>query len=368
MKFSLNFLGWFGHIADDATFSRVIQIANGLELYYKKHNTPGQKLMIGYDTRYFSKIFAELIACYMADRGMKIFMSNKAVPSPVLNICLLHKKSMGAICITGDEYNASSIGIRAFDDQGHMLLNIPTEATAKSQTSLDSLKKHLNKGMIELFDPVIVYKKFLEDKIDFAGLAPSTQRILFNPLFGSGIYYFDRILNEKNIHGYTIDRELTSDLGDIEPSPFLNRNNLIKDMQLHSTEIALSLSPDCTTFQFAYQDQLLETPEMLFFLSEHLKGKNNANPILISVNACLSKTICDRLELPYQIIETQEFYAALKTTDYSIALDGQGRFYFSNHGFPDALLTGYYLMEFFQKKNISNAQFSSVVNSLKGLV
>ena len=54
--------GWRGIIADDFTFVNVARCAQGLADYLRIQNTAGAGLVIGYDTRFASREFAETVA------------------------------------------------------------------------------------------------------------------------------------------------------------------------------------------------------------------------------------------------------------------------------------------------------------------
>ena len=54
--------GWRGLIADDFTFENVRKCAQGLADYLKAIGIDSQGVVIGYDTRFLSKDFADAVA------------------------------------------------------------------------------------------------------------------------------------------------------------------------------------------------------------------------------------------------------------------------------------------------------------------
>ena len=118
MKYSNNFNGWIGKIADDFTYSNLRKLLSGLISYYKNHSSSGQKLVVGYDRNFSSKEFAEYASAYMASQGIRVFLSNKPAPSSVLVIASNSKKSLGTLVFTSDEHDLSYMGIRAYDSNG----------------------------------------------------------------------------------------------------------------------------------------------------------------------------------------------------------------------------------------------------------
>lgn len=358
MNESKHFLGWLGETAKDFTYEKAYDLALNLANYYKKNSSPGQKVIIGYDSRFLAKEFAEFFSCVMAHKGIKVFLSNKIVPSSVLVISSLHKKSMGTIVLTGDEFKANMLGVRAFDSNGYALnegkLGDFENKKKKEISDLDlSVKKWIQKGYIEPFDPSICYENHIEEQLDFASIVPSTSRILFNPLFGSGILYFDRVLSRKRVHGYTTDNDFVSDFKGIEPIPSQFKNEIYEEMLIKGTELGFIVSPDCTTFEFIVGPKILSPKELVFLFAEHLTVKSEKRTIVACDDWQIQDTYLSELGFEVMNVDKEEFYEVLSSEDYLFAVDHLGRFYFEFHGVPDALMAGYYLVEMFNDKNLT---------------
>ena len=370
MNYSTDFNGWLGKIAADFTYENVQKITTALAKYYKENSTSGQKLVIGYDTRFFAKEFAEHVACIMAQNGVKVFLANRCAPSSVLVVSALHKKSMGALTLTGDEHDTYHLGIRAFNNKGYALTQEsiqPFLEQKKSKKELEaSLKKWIGKGFIEPFDPTICYIQHIEQSIDFSSMV-STNRVLFNPMFGSAIHYFDHLLHEKGLRGYTIDREGVEAFRQIEPSPSLHIKQLYEDMVFHGSDLGFIVSPDCTTFEFLIEPHQLTTKEKLTFLLEHFHEKGKTGSILLSDSHKLSGNHPIKTHFTLEYVEDSAFQSSLEKGDFLLAVDNMGRFYFEHHGAPDALLCGYYLLEVLNNKELTPKTLHQKLNRIKGV-
>lgn len=347
MNYSNKFLGWTGEIAKDFTYSDVQKLSMSLAEYFKKHSSPGQKVIIGFDSRYLAKEFAEFIASNLAKKGIKAFFGNRVASSSVLIHTSLQKKAMGTIVVTGDEMNSKHLGIRCYNAQGHPLE--PSELDNNIGPTIPSLDsdiiKWIKKGYVEPFDPTICFENHVEEQINFTDSTPFAKRILFNPLHGSGTLYFDRILTRKNIHGYTIDSELIGNLNDIVPSPFSHRERLISDMDSLSVEVGFMVSPDCTTFEAYNNSKFLSTEDILILLCRRLLIKHQQLHIVLSPQIDIDTTCLKNLNVSLELIEHENFSNHLKNNNYHIAIDSSERFYFEKHGAPDALMVGYYLID-----------------------
>ena len=67
--------GWRGLIAHDFTFENVSRCAQGVCDYINQKFSSRASLVVGYDTRFLSKEFAETVAKVGAANGLKIYLS-----------------------------------------------------------------------------------------------------------------------------------------------------------------------------------------------------------------------------------------------------------------------------------------------------
>ena len=83
--------GWRAIIAEEFTFENVARCAQGLSDYLKSRGTSDRGLVVGYDTRFLSRNFAETVAGVCAGNGIQVFMCEKAAPTPVISFNVLHR-------------------------------------------------------------------------------------------------------------------------------------------------------------------------------------------------------------------------------------------------------------------------------------
>ena len=92
--------GWRGVIAEDYTFENVRRVAGAIAAYVLKNEDPSRGLVIGYDTRYGSRRFAQAAAEVLAAAGISIKLSNDYTPTPALSYAVRSLKTAGGIMIT----------------------------------------------------------------------------------------------------------------------------------------------------------------------------------------------------------------------------------------------------------------------------
>src|SRR5512145_3172592 len=92
--------GWRGVIADDFTFSRVRAATQAIADHLTAQGLKDKGVVIGYDTRFLSERFAVEAAQVIAANGIRSFLSNRDVPTPVVSFEILRRKAAGGINFT----------------------------------------------------------------------------------------------------------------------------------------------------------------------------------------------------------------------------------------------------------------------------
>src|SRR6516225_6014906 len=92
--------GWRGVIADDYTFENVRRVGSAIAHYVHFRDDAARGLVIGYDTRFGSRDFAQAISEVLAASGIKIYLSDDYTPTPALSYAVVDRKAAGGVMIT----------------------------------------------------------------------------------------------------------------------------------------------------------------------------------------------------------------------------------------------------------------------------
>ena len=92
--------GWRGVIADDYTFENVRRVAGAIAAYVLKKEDPSRGLVIGYDTRFGSRRFAQATAEVLASAGIGVKIANDYTPTPALSYAVKTLGTAGGVMIT----------------------------------------------------------------------------------------------------------------------------------------------------------------------------------------------------------------------------------------------------------------------------
>jgi phosphomannomutase len=104
--------GWRGVIADDFTYDNVRHVGAAIASYVVKHGGQEQGIAVGYDTRFGSRRFAELVAEVLSGAGIPVRLANDYTPTPALSYAVKHLGAFGGVMITSSHNPWSWNGVK----------------------------------------------------------------------------------------------------------------------------------------------------------------------------------------------------------------------------------------------------------------
>ena len=215
MKIKFGTDGWRGIIADDFTFDNVRICAQGLAHYLKDHGGPSRGLVIGYDTRFASDQFAQVVAEVMAANSIPVYLCQNAAPTPVISFSIKQLGTAGAVIITASHNPAHYNGFKFRPDY----------AGAASDSVLEQVQAAIGQviggivpvqwvelpvavqgGIVKYYDPWPDYFRNVASLVNLDRIRQASLRVVVDPMYGAGMGYFPRLLADskvyvKEIHG-----------------------------------------------------------------------------------------------------------------------------------------------------------------------
>ncbi len=110
--------GWRGVIAEDYTFNNVRRATQGFASYLLKKGRKGNWVVVGYDKRFDSEYFAEAAAEVLAANGLKVYLTDRATPTPVIAFSVVNRKACGAVNITASHNPPTDNGFKVRNEFG----------------------------------------------------------------------------------------------------------------------------------------------------------------------------------------------------------------------------------------------------------
>ncbi len=204
--------GWRGLIARDFTFDNLGLVAHATARYVRSVQRDGSSVVVGYDTRFLSREFAEETARILAAYGITVYLTDAISSTPQVSFHTKAKKAQLGVVITAShnppQYNGyklkASFGGPAIPEQiARVEKELAALAGKTPKVKIPTLAEALKSRSIRLFDAKEAYIKYLHKKIDIDLIRTSGLKVVYDPMHGAGINFMHALLpNVFEIHGW----------------------------------------------------------------------------------------------------------------------------------------------------------------------
>ncbi len=193
--------GWRGRIAEDYTFDNIRRCAQGFAEYLTNKGFRDEWVVVGYDQRFHSENFAISISEVLAANGLRVYLTDKATPTPVISYSVINKKAVGAVNITASHNPPTDNGFKVRDEHGGA---IDPAGLKEIETNIPDSVEKVNRipiiecetlGRVVFFNPDTAYIEQLNRLVDLQIIKDAGLKVLFEPMWGNGIGWFPRLLN-----------------------------------------------------------------------------------------------------------------------------------------------------------------------------
>jgi phosphomannomutase len=201
--------GWRGVIARDYTFDNLARVALAVAHYARK-TSPTPSAVVGYDTRFLSRQFAEETARILASRGLAVWLSDRVATTPQVSLVTKLRKATIGIVITASHNPPEYNGFKLKGNYGgpatvEIVAGVERElrrieARPLRLPRMSSLQALIADGAVRMFDPRVPYRRAVDAKIALDRIRSAGLRILFDPMFGAGMDILPEFLPADAIH------------------------------------------------------------------------------------------------------------------------------------------------------------------------
>jgi alpha-D-glucose phosphate-specific phosphoglucomutase len=194
--------GWRAVIADEFTFDNLRAVAQAIAEHLRDGGLADKGAVVGYDTRFMSEGFAEAVACVLSGNGIKVYLSDRDVPTPVISYEILKRGAGAGLNITASHNPPEYSGIKFSPAWGGPALPETTRDIEDRANAIMKTRKIQTlsygearvKGLIEETGMVKTYLEELREKIDFTVIEEVSPRVAIDPLYGTARGYLDAVL------------------------------------------------------------------------------------------------------------------------------------------------------------------------------
>jgi len=192
----------------------VMQATEGLARYIeKRQETDASGVVIGFDSRNNSEVFAHAAAEVLAKHGIPVYLFRDIVPTPMVSYALLQKKAVAAIILTASHNPPEYNGYKVYWKHGGQIIPPDDEMIIDEVRSVDDIAEipqmdfedALQQGRIEWIEDDIDLE-YLENLLPLSFGKPSQNEqlgVIYTPLHGTGGRLVPRLLKERgftNVH------------------------------------------------------------------------------------------------------------------------------------------------------------------------
>ncbi|MDE6274254.1 MAG: phospho-sugar mutase [Clostridiales bacterium] len=199
----------------------VMRATQGLSMYIKTLSAAEQArgVVISYDTRRGSRVFAKAAAGVLAKNGIKVYLFNEVHPVPMLSYAVRYLHTIAGIMITASHNPKEYNGYKVYGEDGAQM---SPEATAVVVKFMEGITDYLsvsgdeNSPLIEKV-PAEVDETYIQTlaKLTLSHKAVETcgknLKLVYTPVHGSGYVPVMRILKKLGINVTIVEEQTTED-------------------------------------------------------------------------------------------------------------------------------------------------------------
>ena len=218
--------GWRGIIADDYTFENVRRVGNAIARYVHENDKPENGLVVGYDTRFGSRNFAEAISEVLVKAGIVVHLSDDYTPTPALSYAVVNLGAAGGVMITSSHNPWNWNGVKYKAGYG----GSATPAIIRSiESALDAPRIERPGGRVHSANFKAPYVAALKKFVDLDAIRKPGFKFAVDTMYGSGRGVLKGIFSEAGIDHIEIRSELNPLFPGINPEPILPHIKLLQE-------------------------------------------------------------------------------------------------------------------------------------------
>jgi phosphoglucomutase len=260
--------GLRGTIGAGTNRMNVYTVARATEglAFYLKTLSAHPSVVIGYDSRIKSHLFAETAAAVFYANDIKVYMWDRLLPVPTVSFATRYLKSTAGVMITASHNPSKYNGYKVYGSDG---CQITTEAAGNILNSInacDYFGQYIPNFEDDMVDyiPNEVLDAFIVDVKKQSVVAEEIDRnvaIVYTPLNGTGLEPVTRVLKETGFNSITVVKEQEDPDGNFPTCPYPNPE-IRKAMELGiqyceniNADLLLATDPDCDRCGIAVKDK-----------------------------------------------------------------------------------------------------------------
>lgn len=347
--------GWRAVVGEDFTPENVGKMAQAFADLYPRLQQSGGPISIGYDRRNQSPEAARQIASILVGNNIPCLLSSSPCPTPTVAWYAKKRGCEAGIMVTASHNPPKWNGIKFKESYGGAASAeycAPIEETIIANDR-DGKKPKVSKlegnKLFSLFDPLKEYASSFAEFIDVKRLRKTNLKVLIEPLYGSGIGFYKKILGDVVTEMHNIP---DINFGGVNPEPIPPHvNGAIEEMKKGKYDICLILDGDADRAgAIDEHGNFITTHEVFSLLIRHaIENKKWSGKIIKSISTTqMIDKIGKKYFMPVDVTPVGFKYISPAMKEEGVLVGGEesGGFGFPRH-IPerDGLFSGLMLLE-----------------------
>ncbi|MBP2639069.1 MAG: phosphoglucomutase/phosphomannomutase alpha/beta/alpha domain [Firmicutes bacterium] len=241
--------GWRGIISDDYTFSNVRLVAAAIADYVLDRKEAQKGLVIGYDARFLSRQYAETCAAVVQSMGVKVWLSDRILPTPALTWQVRDRSAAGGIVITAShnppEYNGLKFKASFGGSASPEMMAALQKYVDQREAAGIPVPQPAPGAAVELFSPQAAYLDHVRAMLDANVLKTMRGKIVFDCMHGSGMGYCAELAKTYGLDLVELRGTVNPSFGGISPEPIMKNLGALREFVLaEKPRVALATDGD----------------------------------------------------------------------------------------------------------------------------
>lgn len=219
--------GWRAVISEDFTFDNVKKVAQAVADFMNKDcaalKVKDRRAVVGYDTRFLSDKYAELVACVLASNGIKTILADRPTPTPAVSFAIWNRGLLGGIIITASHnpgrYNGIKYKTHYGGSAGPEITKRFEAYLGQSEIRCSPLEELVSQGSVEMENIIPKYLAFLAKYVNTALIKKTRMKVMVDSMHGSGNGYMAMVLKGGKCKVDTICADINPGFQGRAPEP-----------------------------------------------------------------------------------------------------------------------------------------------------
>jgi phosphomannomutase len=217
--------GWRGVIADDVTFANIRLVARAIARRVQAEAGEGAipHLLVGHDTRFLSREFAQAAAEAMAGEGIRVSLTSGFAPTPAFSYAVVRLETSGAVVITASHNPPEYSGVKfkgSFGGSAPVAFTRGVEEEIRRlQAEISNFQFPISNFEIGTFDAREPWLDRLGELVDLERIGRSGMRVALDVMYGAGQGLLAERLRRAGCAIQELHAEVNPAFGGLHPEP-----------------------------------------------------------------------------------------------------------------------------------------------------